>query len=84
VIASGACRVIDSMFTAAAEVLSEFAPSAKDKNGALYPVLEDVRTISRKVALAVGLEAQRAGLAPKTDVATLEEKVSRKMWGLNY
>jgi malate dehydrogenase (oxaloacetate-decarboxylating) len=84
VIASGACRVIDSMFTAAAEVLSEFAPSAKDKNGALYPVLEDVRTISRKVALAVGLEAQKAGLAPKTDVTTLEDKVSRKMWGLNY
>jgi len=68
----------------AAEVLSEFAPSTTDKNGSLYPVLEDVRTISRKVALAVGLEAQNAGLAPKTDVATLEETVSRKMWGLNY
>jgi malate dehydrogenase (oxaloacetate-decarboxylating) len=66
---------------AAAEVLSEFAPSSQDKNGALYPVLEEVRTISCKVALAVGLEAQKAGLAPKTDVVTLEEKVSRKMWG---
>lgn len=84
VIASGACRVIDSMFTAAAEVLSEFAPSSKDQNDALYPMLEEVRTISRKVAVAVGLEAQKAGLAPKTDVATLEENVSRKMWGLNY
>lgn len=84
VIASGACRVIDSMFTAAAEVLSEFAPSSKDENGALYPELEEVREISRKVALAVGLEAQKSGLAPATDVATLEGKVARKMWGLNY
>lgn len=84
VIASGACRVVDSMFTAAAQVLSEFAPSATDENGVLYPLLEEVRTISRKVALAVGLEAQKSGLAPKTDMATLEENVSRKMWGLNY
>lgn len=84
VIASGASRVIDSMFTAAAEVLSEFAPSSKNENGALYPPLEEVREISRKVALAVGLEAQKCGLAPATDVATLEGKVSRKMWGLNY
>ena len=84
VIAAGACRVVDSMFTAAAQVLSEFAPSSKDENGALYPLLEEVRNISRKVALAVGLEAQKSGLAPTTDVATLEENVSRKMWGLNY
>jgi len=84
VLASGACRVIDSMFTAAAEVLSEFAPSSKDENGALYPLLDEVRDISRKVAVAVGLEAQKSGLAPATDVATLEEKVSLKMWRLNY
>ena len=84
VIASGACRVVDSMFTAAAQVLSEFAPSSNDENGALYPLLEEVRNISRKVALAVGLEAQKAGLAPGTDLATLEENVSQKMWGLNY
>ncbi len=84
VLASGACRVIDSMFTAAAEVLSEFAPSSKDENGSLYPLLEEVREISRKVAVAVGLEAQKSGLASATDLATLEENVSRKMWGLNY
>ena len=84
VIASGACRVVDSMFTAAAQVLSEFASSSKDEKGALYPLLEEVRNISRKVAVAVGLEAQKSGLAPATDMATLEENVSRKMWGLNY
>ena len=79
-IASGAERVTDSMFTAAAEVLCEFAPSAGDENGALYPPLEEVRNISRKVAMAVGLEAQKSELAPATDVATLEKNISRKMW----
>src|SRR5262249_4720520 len=84
VIASGARRVTDAMFTAAAEVLSDCTASSKETDGALYPLLEDVRNISRQVALAVGLEAQQSGLAPATDLATLEEKISRKMWGLNY
>ncbi|HSQ18904.1 MAG TPA: NAD-dependent malic enzyme [Blastocatellia bacterium] len=84
VISSGARRVTDAMFTAAAQVLSEFAPAATEAGGALYPLLEEVRNISRKVALAVGREAQKSGLAVVTDAAALEENVSRKMWGLNY
>lgn len=84
VIASGARRVTDAMFTAAAQVLSEFAPASSDPDGALYPLLEEVRNISRKVALAVGIEAQKSGLAPMTDVATLEQNISGKMWGLSY
>ena len=84
VIAAGARRVTDAMFSAAAQVLSDFAPSATDPNGALYPVLEDVRDISRKVALAVGIEAQKSGLAPLTDLATLKQNLTAKMWGLNY
>lgn len=84
VIASGARRVTDAMFSAAAEVLSEFAPSSTDPNGALYPLLEEVRNISRKVAMAVALEAQESGLAPITDLGTLEQNLSRKMWSLNY
>jgi malate dehydrogenase (oxaloacetate-decarboxylating) len=84
VIASGARRVTDAMFTAAAEVLSQFAPAATEATGALYPPLEDVRKVSRQVALAVGIEAQSSGLAPVTDVADLEQKLSQKMWGLTY
>lgn len=84
VIASGARRVTDAMFSAAAEVLSEFAPSSSDPNGALYPLLEEVRNISHKVAIAVAIEAQESGLAPITDLGTLEQNLSRKMWSLNY
>ncbi|HEU5236832.1 MAG TPA: NAD-dependent malic enzyme [Pyrinomonadaceae bacterium] len=84
VVASGACRVTDAMFTEAARVLSEFVPSSEDASGGLYPLLEEVRNISREVALAVGLEAQESGLAPVTDLATLERNVLGKMWRLNY
>ena len=40
VIASGARRVTDTMFSAAARVLSEFSPALKNADGPLFPPLE--------------------------------------------
>jgi malate dehydrogenase (oxaloacetate-decarboxylating) len=84
VIASGARRVTDQMFTAAAKVLSEFSPGAADNDAALYPRLEKVREISRAVALEVGLEAQRSGLAEATTPDVLQQRIAEKMWKPNY
>jgi malate dehydrogenase (oxaloacetate-decarboxylating) len=83
VIASGARRVTDAMFVAAARVLSEFAPVLRDPSGPLYPPLERVRDISFKVALEVAREAQRAGLS-EVSLDELEEIVSSKMWKPHY
>jgi len=83
VIASGARRVTDSMFAAAARVLSQFSPMLNDPKAPLYPPLEQVRDISFKVALEVAREAQRAGLT-EVDLDTLEETVSDKMWKPHY
>ncbi len=84
VIASGSRRVTDAMFVAAARVLSEFSPSLHDPNAPLYPPLETVREVSRKVALAVGMEAVRAGLAEVTSLDKLEQNVAEKMWQPHY
>jgi malate dehydrogenase (oxaloacetate-decarboxylating) len=84
VIASGARRVTNAMFVAAARVLAEFSPALNNPTGALYPPLERVREISRSVARAVGREAQISGLAPSTDIEELEQKISSKMWQLDY
>jgi malate dehydrogenase (oxaloacetate-decarboxylating) len=84
VIASGSRRVTDAMFVAAARVLSEFSPSFHDPNAPLYPPLETVREVSRKVALAVGMEAVRAGLARVTSLDELERNVAEKMWTPHY
>ena len=84
IIASGARRVTDAMFVAAARVLSNFSPALHNAEAPLYPPLEQVREISRSVALAVGIEAQESGLAPATTVAALEQNVSDKMWQLDY
>ncbi len=83
VIASGARRVTDAMFVAAARVLSDFAPVLHDPAAPLYPPLEQVRDISFKVALEVAREAQRSGLA-EVDLDNLEQTVSAKMWKPQY
>jgi malate dehydrogenase (oxaloacetate-decarboxylating) len=84
VIASGAQRVTDGMFVVAARVLSEFSPAMSDPDAPLYPTLECVREISRKVALAVGVEAQRVGVARPTCFEELEHQVANKMWNARY
>ena len=85
VVASGARRVTDAMFVAAARVLAEFSPALSGEPGApLYPRLEVVREVSRRVALAVGLEAQRAGLAEETTLEELVARVAARMWAPRY
>jgi malate dehydrogenase (oxaloacetate-decarboxylating) len=84
VLASGARRVTNEMFVAAALVLSEFAPVLKDPAAPLYPPLEQVREISREVAIAVALEAQRAGLADETSAHELERRIEAKVWTPHY
>jgi malate dehydrogenase (oxaloacetate-decarboxylating) len=83
VIASGSRRVTDRMFSAAARVLSEFSPALSDPDGPLFPPLESVREISYQVALAVGAEAMRAGLATSCS-DSLERAVANKMWVPRY
>jgi len=84
VIASDAQRVTDGMFVVAARVLSECSPAMNDPDAPLYPPLECVREISRKVALAVGVEAQRVGVARPTCFEELEHHVTNKMWNPRY
>src|ERR1043165_9689806 len=84
IIATGARRVTNEMFVAAARVLAEFAPALSDENAPLYPKLENVREVSRRVAIAVGIEAQRAGLAEETTRKELESRIAQKMWTPHY
>ncbi len=84
VIASGARRVTDAMFVAAARVLSNFAPATHDENAALYPNLEDVRDISQSVALAVAVEAHHSDLARIADLDQLAQNIESRMWRVGY
>ncbi|HEY7910702.1 MAG TPA: NAD-dependent malic enzyme [Blastocatellia bacterium] len=84
VLSSGAQRVTNDMFVAAARALAEFSPALHDEHASLYPALENVRKVSRRVALAVAREAQRAGLAETTSGEELERRVEVNMWKPHY
>jgi malate dehydrogenase (oxaloacetate-decarboxylating) len=83
VIAAGARRVTDAMFSAAAHVLSDFSPALNDPDGPLFAPLEVVQEVSYRVALAVGAEAVRAGLT-SIGPDSLERAVTNKMWTPRY
>jgi malate dehydrogenase (oxaloacetate-decarboxylating) len=84
VIASGARRVTDGMFLAAARALSAAAGAAGAPGEALLPPLEGVRDVSRRIALAVGAEAMRQGVAPEVAPAEWEARVDAARWEPRY
>jgi malate dehydrogenase (oxaloacetate-decarboxylating) len=84
VVASGAKRVTDGMMLAAARALGEHSPARTDPAGSLLPALRDVRAVARAIATAVGIEAQRAGVAPKTSPEELRNRVAATQWVPEY
>jgi malate dehydrogenase (oxaloacetate-decarboxylating) len=84
VIASGARRVTDEMVLAAAQALSACATPGGRLPAALLPPLEEVRMVARQVALAVGAEAQRQGLAPQVVPQEWERRVDDARWEPRY
>ncbi len=84
VIAARARRVSDAMFLAAARALGAASPARIDRNAALFPPLEEITQISRRIALATAAQAQREGLAEPTTPEELERRVDAARWDLRY
>jgi malate dehydrogenase (oxaloacetate-decarboxylating) len=84
VVASQARRVTDSMMEAAARTLADHSPALKDASAALLPPLRGVRGVALAIAVAVGLEAQRVGVAPKTSEQELIRRVKEGQWIPRY
>src|SRR5262249_13529248 len=78
--ASGARRVTDAMILSAARALAEKSPALRDPSGSLLPALADLRQVAAHIATAVGLEAQRGGVARKTNEEELCQRVIATQW----
>jgi malate dehydrogenase (oxaloacetate-decarboxylating) len=50
----------------------------------LLPPLTEVREVSRKIAIAVGMQAQADGNAPVTTREELERTIDETMWDAQY
>jgi malate dehydrogenase (oxaloacetate-decarboxylating) len=84
VLASGARRVNDAMFMAAAKALAALSPTAHDKAGRLLPPVTDLRRVSVTVASAVARQAMADGLAPDRDDAALAGLIAARVWEPDY
>jgi malate dehydrogenase (oxaloacetate-decarboxylating) len=73
-------RISDGMLMAAARALAEESPSKRDRNANLLPPVTQLREVSKRIAMAVALQAQAEGLAEKTGQDELESRVRAKMW----
>lgn len=79
---SKANRVTDGMLLAAARELASHAPAFTDPEGTLFPRIEDVRAVSKKIAFAVAQKAcaEGVGSCPKD----LEKEIESKIWTPHY
>jgi malate dehydrogenase (oxaloacetate-decarboxylating) len=84
VVASGARRVTDAMMLAAARTLAGNSPALKDSSASLLPPLTDIRRVAAQIAVAVGMEAQMDGLAPKLTRDELQQRVMATQWTPSY
>ena len=84
VVASGARRVTDAMMLAAARALAGNSPALKDSSASLLPPLTDIRRVAAQIAIAVGIEAQKEGLAPKLAEDELLQRVTAEQWTPAY
>jgi malate dehydrogenase (oxaloacetate-decarboxylating) len=83
-VASGARRVTEPMMLAAARALAANSPALKDPSASLLPPLTQLRKVAASIAIAVGVEAQRNGVAPKLSEDELRERVLKTQWTPAY
>ena len=84
VVASGARRVTEPMMLAAARTLGGNSPALKDPSASLLPPLKELRRVAAEIAFAVGMEAQKEGLAAKISEDELRQRVLKTQWTPAY
>ena len=82
---AGKCRMVtDSMLLAAARALADHSPARQNPHAGLLPSLRDLREVALEIALAVALEGQQKGLAPKISKDELRERIREAHWVPEY
>ena len=84
VVASRARKVTEPMLLAAARALGANSPALKDPSASLLPALTEIRRVTAEIAVAVGIEAQKDGVAPKVSEEELRRSVAETQWTPAY
>ena len=83
-IVTGARKVTDAMFAAAANALAGLVTESDLAEGVLYPPLADLRSISRTIARAVAIEACESGVGRSMTCAEIDDALDHEIWDLDY
>jgi malate dehydrogenase (oxaloacetate-decarboxylating) len=82
---AGIRRITDAMMIAAARTLAEHSPALADPSAPLLPALTDLRNLAVEIAFAAAQEAQRSGIAPPFDPASLlRSQILSSQWSPAY
>jgi malate dehydrogenase (oxaloacetate-decarboxylating) len=84
VVASTARRITGPMMLAAARTLAGNSPAIKDASAPLLPPLTDLRRVAADIALAVGIAAQKDGVAAQMIEDELRARVMATQWTPDY
>lgn len=84
VLVTGARRVTDAMFHAAAQTLAGIVSPDSLEQGLLYPPVREIRSVSAHIARAVAEVAFRDGLATKPKPRDLDAALGRIIWDPRY
>jgi malic enzyme len=83
-IVSGATAVTDTMFAAAADTLAALTTDDDLEAGKLYPPVGELRSVSRRIAVAVAAAAGDGGVGRPLSDSDLAEELDRIVWDLEY
>lgn len=84
VITAKATRITDNMMMAASKALADTSPLAVTGKGALLPLLDDIRIVSKLIARAVIKQAVADGVALPIPDELIDEKISKNFWVPEY
>lgn len=83
-IATKARYASDDVFINAAKVLSDYSPLLKDPHAPLFPTLDNLREVTREIAIAVAKTVIKEGHSALNSIDSVEKLIDETMWTPEY
>ncbi len=83
-VAAEARVITDRMFLLAARTLADAVTDAQLASGAIYPPVDDLRRVTRAIAIVVAQEARDSGSAALDPDVAIDTVIDRAMWWPDY
>ncbi|MBS0629120.1 MAG: NAD-dependent malic enzyme [Verrucomicrobia bacterium] len=83
-IATKARYASDDVFINAAKILSDYSPLLKDPHAPLFPTLDQLRKVTREIAIEVAKTVIKEGHSQLKSIDSVEKLIDETMWHPEY